>query len=75
MQMKLENRTILLHLNHSLFITTMTNKCSQVGWCTPVIPALRRLRHEDCKFEASLSYKSSPCFNQPTNQTNKQKTK
>jgi hypothetical protein len=30
------------------------NVKSQTCWCTPVIPALRRLRQEDCKFEASL---------------------
>jgi hypothetical protein len=26
----------------------------QMWWCTPVIPALRRLRQEDQEFEASL---------------------
>jgi hypothetical protein len=28
----------------------------QVWWCTPVIPACRRQRQEDCKFETSLGY-------------------
>jgi hypothetical protein len=26
---------------------------SQVWWCRPIIPACRRLRQEDCKFEVS----------------------
>jgi hypothetical protein len=28
----------------------------QEGWYTPIIPALRRQRQEDCKFMASLGY-------------------
>jgi hypothetical protein len=33
---------------------------SQVWWCTPLNPALRRQRQADlCEFEASLVYKSS----------------
>jgi hypothetical protein len=30
---------------------------SQERWCTPIIPALKRLRQEDLEFEASLGYK------------------
>jgi hypothetical protein len=33
---------------------------SQAWWCTPVIPAFRRLRQEDHGFEASLGYLVRP---------------
>jgi hypothetical protein len=33
-----------------------------VWWLTPVIPALGKLRQEDCKVEASLSYRVRPCL-------------
>jgi hypothetical protein len=33
---------------------------SWAWWCTPVIPALRRLRQEDHEFEASLDYTVRP---------------
>jgi hypothetical protein len=38
------------------------NKISQVWWCTPVIPALRRLRQEDGEFQASLDHRVRPGF-------------
>jgi hypothetical protein len=28
------------------------NQNSRVWWCMPAIPALRRLRQEDCEFQA-----------------------
>jgi hypothetical protein len=28
----------------------------------PVIPALRKLRQDDCKFKASLGYITTPCL-------------
>jgi hypothetical protein len=34
----------------------LNSHCHQEWWCIPVIPALRRLRQEDCKFEVSLNY-------------------
>jgi hypothetical protein len=33
-----------------------------VWWYIPVIPALGKLRQEDCKLEASLYYKVRPCL-------------
>jgi hypothetical protein len=35
---------------------------SQVWWCTPVLPALGRLRQEDCEFWASVSYIERFCL-------------
>jgi hypothetical protein len=35
---------------------------SWVYWCTPVIPALRRWKQEDCKFGVSLGYIVRPCL-------------
>jgi hypothetical protein len=34
----------------------------QAWWYTPVIPALRRWRQEDKKFETSLDYVARPCL-------------
>jgi hypothetical protein len=50
-----------------------------VWWCTPVIPALGKLRQEDCEFQASLDYTVRSCLKKkkkkkkkkPTNKTNK----
>jgi hypothetical protein len=33
-----------------------------VWWHTSIIAVLGELTHEDCKFEASLSYKVRPCL-------------
>jgi hypothetical protein len=33
-----------------------------VWWYTPIIPALGRLRKEDCECEASLHYIVKPCL-------------
>jgi hypothetical protein len=35
---------------------------SQVGWYMTVIPALRRLRQKDWKFEDSVDYIARPCL-------------
>jgi hypothetical protein len=48
--------------NQNLLSTSLDSKSPNVWWCTPVIPALVRLRLEDCKFEASLDYKVRLCF-------------
>jgi hypothetical protein len=42
-------------------------------WYTPVVPALRRLRQENCEFQASLDYIVKPCLKK--NKTNKTKKK
>jgi hypothetical protein len=46
---------------------------SRVWWCTPVIPALGRLRREGHEFQASPGYRTRPCLKTKTKQTNKQK--
>jgi hypothetical protein len=33
-----------------------TQLYNHVWWCTPIIPALERLRQKDHKFKASLGY-------------------
>jgi hypothetical protein len=38
----------------------------QVQWYTSAIPALRRLKLEDCKFKANLIYIARPCLNTHT---------
>jgi hypothetical protein len=38
----------------------------------PVIPVCKKLRQEDCEFEASLDYMVRPCFKKkPKHQINK----
>jgi hypothetical protein len=37
----------------------------QVWWHTPVIPALRRLRQEDCKFKVCLGFIVRPHLKKP----------
>jgi hypothetical protein len=39
--------------------SALRNLYGQAWWCMPIIPALRRVRKEDHKFEASLSYIAS----------------
>jgi hypothetical protein len=39
----------------SLYINKI-NVLSQVWWYMPIIPALRRIRQENLKFEVSLGY-------------------
>jgi hypothetical protein len=41
-----------------------------VWWYVSLIPALKRLRQEDNKFEASLGYTANPCLK--TKNQNKQ---
>jgi hypothetical protein len=43
-------------------------------WCTPVSPALGRLRQKDQEFQASLGYIARPCLTKQ-NKTKKQKKK
>jgi hypothetical protein len=44
----------MLYFYYSHFLRKKTE--SQVWWCMPVIPELRKLRGEDVEFKASLSY-------------------
>jgi hypothetical protein len=37
-------------------LQTKISQLSQVWWCTAAIPALRRLRQENCLFKSSLLY-------------------
>jgi hypothetical protein len=39
----------------------------QAGWCTSVIPALERLRQEDCDLKASQGNIARPCLKNKTN--------
>jgi hypothetical protein len=36
--------------------TPKNRKTSQMWWCISVIPTLRRLKQEECIFEASLKF-------------------
>jgi hypothetical protein len=44
-------------------------------WCILVIPALRRLRQEDCEFEDSLGYNRDPVSNNNKNPQKQKKKK
>lgn len=37
----------------------------------PIMPALRRLRHEEHEFETILNYTAKPCLNKTTSTTNR----
>lgn len=37
-----------------IMVTFMVDVDRWACWCMPIIPALNRLRHEDCEFKASL---------------------
>jgi hypothetical protein len=48
---------------------------SQVCWCLPVIPALRRLRQEDHEFLASLGYIARLCLKNKNKKKKERKEK
>jgi hypothetical protein len=55
-------------MNDEFILNEVTNKCpcGQPWWFMPVIPALRRLRQGDSKFEVSLGYTVRSCLKNQT---------
>jgi hypothetical protein len=53
------------HIPLKINDTQLKKLINQAWWHTPVIPALRRLRQKDHKFEASLCYIAKLCFKKP----------
>jgi hypothetical protein len=56
--------------NEILHSSAKEGKASCVWWCTPVIPALGRLKQEDLLFKASLGYIARPCLKKKAEKVN-----
>jgi hypothetical protein len=56
-------------------ILALKRRVELAWWCMPIIPALRRLRHEDLEFKASLGYREIPCLNNKKKKERKKKKK
>jgi hypothetical protein len=53
-----ENYHLIL-VHSGFFLNENSNK---VWWYTPIITTVRRLKQEDCEFEASLGYRVRSCL-------------
>jgi hypothetical protein len=53
---------------HRTSPTTKSYSIQQVWWGTSIIPAVRRLRPEDCEFKVGLGYIARVCQKKLSNQ-------
>jgi hypothetical protein len=63
-----------MNIYENYFIKQFQKWSCPVWWCIPTIPALKRLRQEDCEFQTRLGYLARLCLKQ-TNKKSKTKIK